>query len=115
MEAQTPAKGIVELYDYCSSKMYKVVCECTDDDCSHTVDIESEEDNVIVTIHTQQKTNFLSKSRWRYIWQLLTKGQASFETSIILSEQAALNYTETLKSAVNDVKEYRLKRKKNEN
>jgi hypothetical protein len=40
-------------------------------------------------------------------WQLWTTGAVKVETTIAMSEQQALNYAETLKSAVKDVKEFR--------
>jgi hypothetical protein len=109
MNAETPAQGILKLNEWGSSKMYKVVCDCGDDTCTHTIDVEADDYGATVTIYTQQKTNFWSKTRWSHIWQLLTKGQACFETSIVLKEQVALNYSNVLKSAVEDVKEFRKK------
>jgi len=44
------------------------------------------------------------------MWCLLTRGYVEYEASIIMSEQAALNYAHTLISAVNDVKEFRAKK-----
>ena len=46
-------------------------------------------------------------NRWQHIWTLLTKGHVDFETNIHLSEQSALNYSETLKQAVYDVKNFK--------
>lgn len=109
MKAEKPAQGVLQMHDWGPSKMYKVVCECGDDDCSHTIDVEAEDFGVTVTVYTQQKTNFWSKTRWHHIWQLLTKGQACFETSIVLKEQVALNYANVLQSAVKDVEEFRKK------
>jgi hypothetical protein len=107
MIAETPAKGILKLNEWGSSKMYKVVCECGSDDCTHTIDIEAEDTGVTVTIYTQTRTNFWSMSRWKHIWTLLVNGHVDFETNIHLSEQSALNYGETLKQAVQDVKNFK--------
>jgi len=38
---------------------------------------------------------------------LLVKGHVDFETNIHLSEQSALNYSETLKQAVQNVKDFK--------
>jgi hypothetical protein len=46
-------------------------------------------------------------SRWKHIWTLLVNGHVDFETNIHLSEQSALNYGETLKQAVQDVKNFK--------
>jgi len=105
--AETPARGILKVNEWGSSKMYKVVCECGNDDCTHTIDIEAEDSGVTVTIYTQTRTNFWSMSRWKHICTLLIKGHVDFETNIHLSEQSALNYGETLKQAVQDVKNFK--------
>ena len=36
-----------------------------------------------------------------------TQGYVEYEASVIMTEQQALNYAETLRSAINDVKEFR--------
>jgi hypothetical protein len=105
--AETPARGILKVNEWGSSKMYKVVCECGSDDCTHTLDIEAEDTGVTVTIYTQTRTNFWSVSRWKHIWTLLVKGHVDFETNIHLSEQSALNYGQTLIQAVQDVKNFK--------
>jgi hypothetical protein len=105
--AETPARGILKVNEWGSSKLYKVVCECGSHDCTHTIDIEAEDTGVTVTIYTQTRTNFWSMSRWKHIWTLLVKGHVDFETNIHLSEQSALNYSETLKQAMQDVKNFK--------
>ena len=105
--AETPARGILKVNEWGSSKMYKVVCECGSDDCTHTIDIVAEDTGVTVTIYTTTRTNFWSMSRWKHIWTLLVNGHVDFETNIHLSEQSALNYGETLKQAVQDVKNFK--------
>ena len=105
--AETPARGILKVNEWGSSKMYKVVCECGSDDCTHTLDIEAEDTGVTVTIYTKTRTNFWSISRWKHIWTLLVKGHVDFETNIHLSEQSALNYGQTLIQAVQDVKNFK--------
>jgi hypothetical protein len=42
---------------------------------------------------------------------LLTKGYIEYEASIIMSQQQALNYADTLKSAVKDVETFRKQKK----
>lgn len=107
LTAQVPAQGILQVKDWGTSKMYKAVCECGDDDCTHTIDIEAEDHGtVVVTIYTRTRTNFWSKTRWHHLWRLLTQGHTDFETTIVLSQQAALNYAETLKKAVEDVETF---------
>jgi hypothetical protein len=107
LTAEAPARSILKVNEWGTSKMYKVVCECGNDDCTHTVDIEAEDTGVTVTIYTKTRTNFWSMNRWQHIWTLLINGHVDFETNIHLSEQSALNYSETLKQAVYDVKNFK--------
>ena len=107
MNIQTPAEGVLKLNEWGSSKMYKVVCQCGNDDCTHTIDIEAEDTGVVVTIYTTTRTNFWSLNRWQHIWKLLTTGYVDYETTIMLSEQVALNYASVLQSAIKDVEEFK--------
>ena len=108
MIPEQPANGILRVNDWGHSKMYKVVCECGNDDCTHTIDVEAEDHGgIVITIYTKTRTNFWSKTRWHHIWQLLTKGHADFETSIVMNKQVALNYANVLQSAIIDVEKFR--------
>jgi len=107
MEAQVPAEGVLLRKDYGDAKVYKIVCECGDCEHSHNVWVETDETGVSVTVYTQQKTKWWALNRWQKIWTLLTKGYIEVESNLIMGEQQALNYAETLKSAVKDVKEFR--------
>lgn len=103
MKAQIPAVGILKRSDYGDSKSYQIVCECTDPDHDHNVWVEAEDTGVTVTTYTTQTSKLWELSRWKTIWILLTKGYVEYQASIIMTQQQALNYAETLKSAVNDV------------
>ena len=109
MKAQIPAEGILKTNDWGDSRVYKVVCNCGDDDHSHNVWVESDDHEVTVTVYTTVQTNFWSKTRWQHIWTLLSKGYVDCETTVSMTEQQAINYAETLKSAVDDVKKFRSK------
>jgi hypothetical protein len=93
------------------SKVYRVSCNCGDEAHNHNVWIEVDEHDIIVTVYTTGKTNFWSKTRWHHIWTLLTKGYVDTESNVHLSKQQALNYAETLKSAVKDVELFKAERK----
>jgi hypothetical protein len=107
MQAQTPAVGILKRNDWGDSMTYQVVCECGDSNHDHNIWIEAEDSGVIVTIYTRQKSKWWNMNRWQKIWTLLTRGYIEYEASIIMNEQEALNYTETLKRAIIDVKQFR--------
>lgn len=111
MKAQTPAEGILKRNDWGDTKTYQVVCECGDSDHDHNVWIEADETfSVTVTIYTRSKSKWWELNRWKKIWILLTKGYIEEEASIIMREQQALNYAETLKKAVENVKTFKKSR-----
>jgi hypothetical protein len=113
MKVQTPAEGILLRKDYGDAKVYEVVCECGDCDHSHNVWVEAEDFGITVTIYTQQKTKWWELNRWQTIWRLLTKGYVERESTLIMSEQQALNYANVLTTATKDVKKFKQDRKEN--
>lgn len=110
MKAQKPAQGILTNRDWGDSVSYTVTCECGDHDHAHNVFVEAEDSMVSVSIYTTAKTKWWAQSRWKTIWTLLTKGYVEYETSVILNEQQAINYAETLKTAVKQSAEFRKSR-----
>ena len=111
MIPQTPAVGILKRNDWGDSIMYQVVCECHDADHDHNVWVEADDHRVTVTTYTTQKSEWWSYNRFQIIWTLLTKGYVKYEANIIMTDQQVLNYAETLKSAVDDVKKFNTQRK----
>lgn len=107
MKAQTPAEGILKQNDWGDSKVYRVVCECGNSTCDHNVWVEADEHDITVTTYVTLRTNFWSKTRWKNIWTLLTKGYVDYEGCILMKKQQALNYAETLQSAITDVEKFR--------
>jgi hypothetical protein len=135
MKAQPPAEGILKTNDFGDSKWYKVVCGCGQPD--HSVDFEVEADVTGVNVNTYvtAKTDYWNESikkrydidnpylqeldwaikdiwnglvtRLKLTWTVWTKGYIRCETTIVMSEQQALNYAETLKSAVKDVETFK--------
>jgi hypothetical protein len=102
VNAQIPAEGILKVNSWGTSVIYKVLCQCGHDDCTHAIEIVAD-DSVTVTIYTQTRTNFWSRTRWAHMWTLLTKGYIDSETSIVMNKQVAVNYAETLTKAIGDV------------
>jgi hypothetical protein len=135
MKAQTPAEGILKTNDFGDSKWYKVVCGCGQSDHELNFEVEADEAGVNVNIYATVKTDYWSESIkkrydidnpwqqefdwfWKDLWNGLvaklkltwtvwTKGYIQCETTITMSEQQALNYAETLKSAIQDVKDFK--------
>jgi len=107
IQAQAPAEGILKRSDWGDAMTYQVVCECGDSNHDHNVWIEADDNSVAVTTYTQQKSKWWSMNRWQKSWKLLTRGYIEYEATIIMTEQQALNYAETLKKAVEDVKNFK--------
>lgn len=110
MKAQTPAEGILKRNDWGNSKVYQIVCGCGDEHHDHSLWVEAEETDINVTLYVNVKSPVWSMNRFKQIWTLLTKGYLQHESTIFMSEQQALNYAETLKSAVQDVKDFKKSR-----
>lgn len=104
MNYQNPAQGILTAGEYGDSKLYKVVCDCGSDDHAHDLWVEADDTGVTINIYVTVSSPFWSMNRWRQMWQLLTKGHIKQQTNLYMREQAALNYAETIKSAIADVK-----------
>lgn len=103
MTPEIPAEGILKRRDWGDAQTYQVVCECQDADHDHNVWVEADNHCVTVTTYTTQKSRFWEMSRWRTVWLLLTKGYVEYQSSIIMTQQQALNYAETLKTAISDL------------
>ena len=108
---QTPAEGIMKTNDWGDSRVYRIACNCGDENHNHNMWVEADEHDIQVTIYTTGKTNYWSKTRWYHIWTLLTKGYVDTESSVHMNRQQALNYAETLKNAITDVETFRAERK----
>ena len=135
MKAQKPAEGILKRNDFGDSIYYQVVCGCGQPDHDHTVEVEASDTGVNVHVYATIKTDYwtetvpkrydidnevLQEIDWflkdlynstirkiKLTWELWTTGEITAETTIAMSEQQGLNYAETLKEAVKQVKEFR--------
>jgi hypothetical protein len=107
LKAQIPAEGILKQHEWGNSKLYRVACECGASDHDHQLWVEADDTQVSVTIYSNVKTNWWSKNRWQNIWTLITKGYIESEVNLLMREQQALNYAETLKKAIKDVKSFK--------
>ena len=135
MKAQTPAEGILKTNDWGDSKWYKVACGCGQADHEINFEVEADECGVNVNSYITAKTDYWTESItkrydisnmwyqefdwfWKDLWNgLVTKlrltkniwwnGYVQYEITISMTEQQTLNYAETLKSAIGDVKAFR--------
>ena len=139
MKAEAPAEGVLKRSDFGDTKFYQIVCGCGQEYHDHNVEVESSETGINVNIYATAKTNYWSElvekrydidspylqeidwfvkdlinglwTRLKVTWQLWTTGAVTVETTIAMTEQQALNYAETLKNAVEDVKHFKPERK----
>jgi hypothetical protein len=109
MKPQEPAIGILKTSEWGDSIWYHVRCSCGSDDCSHEVNVEADAHDVSVHIYANNHTKWWQRKRWSQIWQILTKGYAEMQTTIVLDEQTAINYAAALTKAVEDVNVFRKK------
>jgi len=135
MKSEKPAECILVRGDYGDSKFYQVVCGCGQEYHDHNVEVEAADTGVNVNIYASAKTNYWSElvekrydiespwlqevdwflkdlinglwTRLKITWQLWTTGYVRVETTITMTEQQALNYAETLKSAIKDVQSFK--------
>ena len=107
---QTPASGIAEIgYQSHNHRAYRVQCECTSVDHALDVWIEVEPDSecglveltIIANLWTPVFNGILD--RIKAAWNILFKGVHKQEHSILLNHQSALNFAETLTTAINDL------------
>jgi len=135
IKAETPAEGIMKTSDFGDSKFYKVVCGCGQSDHDIDFEVEAAETGINVNTYVKSKTDHWTETfekrydiddewvqevewfwkdfwnglftRIRLTWTLWTKGYIETQSTIAMSEQQALNYAETLKSAIQDVKNFK--------
>lgn len=138
MKTQKPAEGILKRWEWGDSKTYQVVCTCGQEYHDHWVEVEADECGINVDITATLKTDYwteavktrydidnevLQEMEWfwkglvnntirklKLTWELWTRSTVTMETTIHMTGQQALNYAETLKSAVKDVEEFRNER-----
>lgn len=121
--------------DYGDSKFYKVVCSCDDPDHDIDFEVEAAETGVNINTYVTVKTDYWTETvakrydidsewlqQWDWFWKDLvngfvtrtkltwgvwTKGYVETQTTMAMTQQQALNYSETLKSAIQDVKNFK--------
>jgi hypothetical protein len=135
MKSETPALGIMKTDEFGDSKFYKVVCGCGQPDHDIDFEVEAVDTGINVNTYIVSKTDYWSESfkkrydidniwlqEWDWFWKDLIngfvcrvkltwtvwiRGYVKTESTIAMTEQQALNYAETLKSAIQDVKNFK--------
>jgi hypothetical protein len=135
MKPEIPAEGIMKTGEFGDSKFYKVVCSCGQPDHDVNFEVEADETGVNVNTYVIAKSDYWGEtfvrrfdidSTWlqewdwfwkdlindvvrrvKLTWRIWTRGYVQTETTIAMTEQQALNYAETLKKAIQDVKDFK--------
>jgi len=135
MKAETPAVGIMKTNDFGDSKFYKVVCGCGQPDHDIDFEVEAADTGININTYVVAKSDYWSETvdkrydidnpwlqewdwfwkdlvngfvrRIKLTWQIWTQGYIKTETTIAMSEQQAFNYAETIKSAIQDVQNFK--------
>lgn len=135
MKAQAPAEGIMKTGEYGDSKFYKVVCGCGQPDHDLDFEVEASDTGININTYVTAKSDYWTEAtkkrydidtvwmqewdwfwkdlfnglvrRVKLTWEIWFNGYIRTESTIAMNEQQALNYAETIKSAVNDVKTFR--------
>lgn len=135
LKPELPAEGILKTGDFGDSKFYKVVCGCGQPDHEINFEVEAADTGVNVNTYLTAKSDYWSEDikkrydidspwlqEWDWFWKDLANGfvrrvkltwsiwingYVKTETTIAMSEQQALNYAETLKKAIEDVKSFK--------
>lgn len=135
MKAETPAQGIMKTGDFGDSKFYKVVCNCGQPDHEIDFEVEASDTGINVNTYVTAKTDYWSEtfkkrydinstwlqeldwvikdlvngfvSRVKLTWTVWSKGYIKTESTIAMTEQQAFNYAQTIKTAVQDVIEFK--------
>jgi hypothetical protein len=117
MEYQKPAEGIVLTQDFGDSKFYTVLCSCGNSDDELRLEVEADDFGVTVHVWTTTKSKWWDNAWYNRLlnkvkmtWNIWTKGYVEVESWTLLNRQAAFNFAETLKTATNDVEEFRKQR-----
>jgi len=139
LKPQMPAQGILLHSDHGDSKYYAIQCVCMDPDHVMTMEVEADECDVTVHIWTKVKTDWWSESwrkrydiknetaqkahwavtdflnglwtRAKFTYRIWVKGYIELESWTMLNRQQALNLSEVLKTAVDDVANFREQQK----
>lgn len=130
IKPETPATGVYKTNDFGDCVFYTVACDCGDADHFHDfmVEVEADDMHVSVNISTWVSTeynyqlikshgifvNFINAvySRFRHTMNIIFYGKIEHEATILMDEQTAINYSNVLKQATEDVKQFRKQRLK---
>lgn len=136
MTPQTPAEGITLTRDFGDSKFYSIECSCGNPDDAIEFYVELDDDMMDVTVNTTttQKTDYWTAkfnaprranafvsgcytfanalwTRLRLTKNIWIDGYVKYSSYTIMSKQQALNYAETLKTAIAEVESHKVEQR----
>ena len=119
MEAQIPAQGIMSRNpEHYRWQSFLVECDCTCPEHALNVHVaidreEADDDFVSIEFYATMYSPFVHGNWWvafqtrvKRIWQLISTGTVELEHTLILRDQAALNFSAALKDAVEKHQEF---------
>jgi len=136
LRPEQPAQGIMQITNYPDLKIYHIECSCGNSDDAIDFSVEEDHGEIVVHTYTTQKTawwrdpfqqrksyeieneflyqlnyyvrGFLNAMAHRLCitWDVWVNGYAKYSQTTIMTPQQALNYSETLRLAVERVQEY---------
>jgi hypothetical protein len=109
MKYQKPAQGIMLQGEFSDSKNFKVECDCSSDDHAVYMWIELQRDQDCPEVEVSFYVTTWTKEFWknwparlRAVYDILFKGVHKQEHHMILNQQSALNFAETIKQTVKE-------------
>lgn len=126
MEAQKPAKGIMERVSYSDGSFWRAVaCQCGNDEHNHEISVEVDDFDVSVYMYVNTHTRYPHENypslddgcikrarigvsnfyrtmlhRIKCTWDIWFTGRIQYQADIILDKQQTINYSRTLQDAV---------------
>lgn len=106
---QVPAVGIMLQGEWKNATSYMIPCECSDPDHAQYCWIEADSDHgITVTTYTTQTLPIWSTTdRLKLIWKLLTGKSVTYDATLVLNEQAAVNYASALTTTMDNMRKAR--------
>jgi len=109
-KAQTPAQGIMRVDQWPDADVYKVSCSCSDPDHDVVtwIEVQPESDiqEVSITFFVNARSPNWRKgwNRWRAAWNMLWHGAHESEHTLLLDQQAALNFSQAIVASIDRLK-----------
>jgi hypothetical protein len=110
MEPQVPATSIAKTGEFKDASIFQVVCDCNSPDHSVNmwIEVDPETEFKLISVNFYAETYSNYKTNWaarlKIIWDVLTQGYYKQESSLMLNEQAAVNFAHTILREVDKFK-----------